>query len=497
MARLLSHLWQRLQPWLVGSLGLAVVSGLGGRSPLLAAPLCAADLEPQINAILHQQPAARRAHWGIVVAPVAGGEPLYTRAAEQFFIPASNIKLLTTAAALQHFGPAHRVHTTVYGHTGGGETTVQIVGQGDPTLTATSLQTLAQQVAQQLPTLGATAQIDRLILDDTYFQGEAINPNWEWEDLQAGYGAPVTSLILDGNAILLRLTPQQIGQPLRVAFASPLDAQDWPLENRSRTVAPSELEEVQVVQDGHRQTLQVVGQLRAGSAAEDVAIATPAPTLRFLRHFRAALTGAGLTVRRAEVAPQPSVPLPQTLAVQASPPLAEWVAIANAESENLYAETLLYLIGQDRAIAQTSTRAAGIAGVEVILAELGVDPTGIDQADGSGLSRKNLATPTAFVQTLQAMQRSPHGQVYRDSLAVAGVSGTLRNRFQGTPVVGRLQGKSGAISGIAALSGYLTPAHHPPLAFSILVNHFDQPVRTIRPSIDDIVVLLADLQTCP
>jgi len=496
MSRTLSHLWQRLQPWFVGSLGLAVVSGLGWRSPLLAAPLCAADLEPQINAILQQQPAIRRAHWGIVVAPVAGGEPLYTRSAEQFFIPASNIKLLTTAAALQHFGPAHRVRTTVYGHTEGGETTVQIVGQGDPTLTAASLQTLAQQVAQQLPRLGATAQIDRLILDDTYFQGDAINPNWEWEDLQAGYGAPVTSLILDGNAIHLRLTPQQIGQPLQVAFASPLDAQDWALENRSRTVAPTAPEEVQVVQDGQRQTLQVLGQLRTGSAAEDVAIATPTPTLRFLRHFRAALIGAGLTVRRAEVAPQPSA-LPQTLALQMSPPLAEWVAIANAESENLYAETLLYLIGHDRAIAQTSTLAAGIVGVEAILAELGVDPTGIDQADGSGLSRKNLATPTAFVQTLQAMHRSPYGQVYRDSLAVAGVSGTLRNRFQGTPVVGRLQGKSGAISGIAALSGYLTPPHHPPLAFSILVNHFDQPVRAIRPSIDDIVVLLADLEACP
>ncbi|NEQ25223.1 MAG: D-alanyl-D-alanine carboxypeptidase/D-alanyl-D-alanine-endopeptidase, partial [Microcoleus sp. SIO2G3] len=136
---------------------------------------------------------------------------------------------------------------------------------------------------------------------------------------------------------------------------------------------------------------------------------------------------------------------------------------------------------------------AGIAAIETTLARIGVDPAGFDLADGSGLSRHNLVTPEAIVQTLQAMAAS---SAYRNSLAVAGESGTLINRFQGTIVQGRLQGKTGALSGVAALSGYLDPPIYEPIAFSILVNHFDVPVREVRPAIDAIVLQLAELQAC-
>jgi len=469
--------------------------GLGlesGRSPLHAAPLCPDELAPAIDQILESQP-AQRAQWGILVAPLDGGEPLYELDAERFFIPASNVKLLITAAALTRFGADHQVTTTVYAAPSEGETVLRIVGQGDPSLTDASLQALAQQVRAQAP--GA---IDRLIVDDTHFWGDPINPNWEWEDLQAGYGPPVNSLMLNLNEIRLNLLPQEVGQPLGVSFEIPGDAAEWQIENRSTTVPAGDAPEFTwIVQDGQRRRLQIHGQLQAGSEPSEEAIAVPTPPQRFLRQFEVALRQAGLTVRQTEVASEPMSEPGWAIAQLPSPPFIDLITEANTDSENLYAEALLRHIGVSLARPQSSTLEAGLEGTELILATLGVDPDSIALADGAGLARKNLATPSAFVATLQGMHRSPNAEAFRRSLAIAGTTGTLRNRFRDTPVEGRFYGKTGALSGVAALSGYLDPPNYPPLAVSILVNHFDQAVREIRPSMDEIVLRLADLQPCP
>jgi len=475
------------------SLALALIMlGVGNWGAIAA--VCPADLATEIDAILQRQPITRRARWGILVSPLAGGEPLYGRDAQQFFIPASNIKLLTTAAALTQFGPDYQIRTSVYQvPSAEGEVVVWVVGRGDPSLTQESLRDLAQQIRSR-----GIRRVDRLVVDDRYFSGDPINPNWEWEDLQAGYGTPANALMLDSNAIALQLIPQAPGQPLQVLFENPLDARDWTVINDSRTLPPgsTEPEFTQLQQDGQRRVLRVLGQLQAGSEAEEEAIATSEPTGRFLRQFRAALVAAGIEVGSGAIATTPKPDMATELAFTLSPPLADLINAANTESENLYAEALLHLVGANQPNPQSSTLISGLEGTEAILATLGVDPEGIDQADGAGLARRNLATPEAFVQTLQAMHRSPHAAVYRQSLAVAGVSGTLRNRFRDTPVASRLWGKTGAISGIAALSGYLEPPNYPPLAFSILVNHFDQPVRTVRPTMDEVIEVLATLQPC-
>lgn len=474
------------------SLSLLGVALAGGRSPLHAAPLCPHELAPTIDQILASQP-SQRAQWGILVAPLEGGEPLYALEAEHFFIPASNVKLLITAAALTRFGPEHQVTTTVYAEPNAGETVLRIVGQGDPSLTDVSLQALAQQVREQIP-----GSVDRLIVDDTYFWGDPINPNWEWEDLQAGYGPPANSLMLNLNEIRFNLFPQAVGQPLGVSFAIPGDGAGWQIENFSTTVPAGDAPELTwIVQDGQRQRLQIHGQLQVGSEPSEEAIAVPNPTQRFLRQFEVALRQAGITVQQTEIASEPIGEQGVAIARISSPPFIDLITEANTESENLYAEALLRHIGVSFARPQSSTLEAGLEGSERLLTTLGVAPDSIALADGSGLARKNLATPSAFVATLQGMHRSPNAEEFRRSLAIAGRTGTLANRFRDTPVEGRFHGKTGALSGVAALSGYLEPPNYPPLAVSILVNHFDQAVREIRPSMDEIVLRLADLQPCP
>lgn len=367
---------------------------------------------------------------------------------------------------------------------------LRVVGQGDPSFTDVELRQLIQQIGDRHIT-----HIDRLIGDDQYFQGEILNPNWEWEDVQAGYGAGVNSLILNLNAIALSLSPQAVGQPLQLSWSDPAEALRWQVENHSMTVAAETPEFLLLERQLNQPTLRIRGQLQISGEPEIEAIAIPDPSEYFLRRFRQILVAEGISVSQVEMATIPHVGNEQAIATVTSAPLSELLIQANRESENLYAEALLRILGA-QAGSTDSTLAAGIAAVETILVELGVNPDGYALADGSGLSRHNLVSPEALVQVLRAIAQSPEAEVYRESLAIAGVNGTLQNRFRETPIQGRLFGKTGTASGIVTLSGYLELPDYQPVVFSILVNQSDQPVRIIRQAIDEMVLKLAQLRSC-
>ncbi|MFQ3627687.1 MAG: D-alanyl-D-alanine carboxypeptidase/D-alanyl-D-alanine-endopeptidase [Cyanobacteriota bacterium] len=470
------------------------------RPPLPTPPIaqspssfCAADLPRQLDALLDAEPVPR-SRWGVLVRSLDTGETLYARESAQLFIPASNAKILTTAAALTALGPTFRIRTSLYRDTteAAGQTWLRLVGRGDPTLTTAQLDTLAAQIKAQ-----GIARIDRLTVDTSYFQGDEVNPHWDWEDAQAGYGAPVSSVMVDGNTIALQLVPQAIGQPLRVVWQDPADGAGWAIDNRSRTVAASEAEFTTVRRAFDRLLLRVGGQLRVGSAAESEIIPVTDPTRHFINRLRRSLRNQGIALGPVAIATTRIRSTEPEIASIASAPLSELLKPTNANSENLYAEALLRILGAEQLPDQSANSlSAGIAALKATLTQLGVSADSYAPADGSGLARKNLASPESLVETLRAIARTPNARVFRDSLAVAGSSGTLQSRFRNTPVQGRLWGKTGAISGIASLSGYLEPPQHPPLAISILVNHFDQPVRTVRPTIDDLVLRMAQVQSC-
>ena len=463
--------YQRSAGWRRFSLGILALGLLMAARGAIAqasptdkntAGVCPADLAAEIDEIAGQPP-LQRGRLGILVetlgATKADRKALYARDAERYFIPASNAKLFTTAAALRRLGPNFRMRTSVYGSTHTtGLTTLRIVGRGDPSLTDEKLAELAQQLYQQ-----GIRRVSNLIGDEHYFPGAAVNPNWEWEDVQAGYGAPVNSLILNRNAMGLSLLPQALGQPLQVVWDNPAWADQWRVDNTSRTVASTEAEYVDVGRDLSQPILRVTGQLIVGSQAETAAISIPNPGEHFLQQFRQTLEAAQITVAQTALTTTPTAALPPELAATESPPLSELLEPTNQNSQNLYAEALLKSLGvQSSPQSPLDATEAGVAAVQTILASIGVDPESYTLADGSGLSRHNLTTPTALVNTLQGMAATPEAAIYKDSLSVAGVNGTLRNRFRNSPVAGRLQGKTGAVSSNASLSGYLTPPNHPP-----------------------------------
>ncbi|WP_416674008.1 D-alanyl-D-alanine carboxypeptidase/D-alanyl-D-alanine endopeptidase [Egbenema bharatensis] len=457
--------------------------------------LCPADLEDAIEAITTREE-FRRGHWGILVQ-TEDQQTLYAQNAERLFIPASNAKLLTSAAILETLGADFRIRTSVYQlGSQSGETVLRIAGRGDPSLTDQDLRDLAQQLRDR----GIT-RIDLLMGDDSYFQGDATNPTWEWEDVQAGYGTPVNSLILNENAIGLTLTPQAVGQPLRVDWMDAAETAQWQVVNRSVTVDPEAPEFVRVGRDLNQNVLYVEGQLRAGAELERAWVSVPQPAQRFMQRFGEILAIQGIQVQQSLITNSPVTNGGAEIAAVESPPLAELLMEANQESVNLYAESLLRILGvqasaSDPTWEDKTALAAGIEAVETVLTQLGVNSEGYALADGSGLSRRNLISPEATVQTLQAMIRSVHAPLYRSSLPVAGVSGTLQNRFQNTPIQGRLQAKTGALTNAIALSGYLEPINYPALVFSITVNQYNQPLGRVQQSMDEIVETLGQLTSC-
>lgn len=459
-----------------------------------AESLCPAQLGTAINAVI-ERPQFRRARWGILVeplSPMGRNRALYNRDAERFFIPASNVKLLTTAAALLALAPDFRIRTSVYD---AGEGVLRVIGRGDPSLTETQLQELAQQLKRQ-----GIRNIKHLIVEDGYFQGQSLNPNWEWEDVQANYGASVNSLILNQNAVNLTLAPQQVGQPLRVSWADAIAGRQWRIENESVTAKAGTPNSVTVSAVLGQPVLRIKGQLAVDANPRIFGMAILNPAEYFLQHFRQVLVTEGIRVERVSIESKVNTTGERELAAVESPPLPVLLAEVNQQSNNLYAEVLLRTLQASAPQALVSANPdSGNIGLQVLkttLTALGVNPESYALSDGSGLSRHNLVSPEAIAQTLQVMAQSSQASVYRDSLPVAGVSGSLRNRFRDTLAQGNVQAKTGTVTGAVTLSGYLNIPTYQPLVFSIMVNQSDQSISTLRQAIDEIVLVLTRLRSC-
>ncbi|KGF72836.1 hypothetical protein DO97_03625 [Neosynechococcus sphagnicola sy1] len=461
-------------------------------------PLCRADLARAIQGIL-DRPQWHRSRWGILIQTLSPPVTLFERDSYRFFIPASNVKLMTTAAALHRLGADFRMRTTVQRVNPAtltiaglrpDATVLRLVGRGDPSFTTANLQDLAQQLRRQ-----GILHIDLLLLDTHYFLGAAIAPSWAWEDVQLGYGAPATSLILNQNVNYLRLMPQAVGQPLQITWEDAAAMNLWPLRNVSQTVPATADEFIEVQPQGG--WLQIRGQLRVGADPEFIGIPYPDPVQHFSQQLRLALAAQQITVTRTEITDTPSATAEPEVGAISSPPLAALITTANQDSNNLYAEVLLRSLGASQVATEASTATLGLELLQATLTQLGIDPGGYHLVDGSGLSRQNLVSPVALVQTLQAMAQSREASVFLASLATAGVNGTLQDRLQQTSAQGVVRGKTGTLEGVSSLSGYVLVPNAIPLVFSLMVNQSEQPTAAQRQALDEIVLLLTRLGSCP
>ena len=448
--------------------------------------ICPAQLGTAIDAVINR-PLFSRVRWGILVQPLSSAPTLYNRDAQKYFIPASNAKLLTTAAALQQLGANYRFRTSIYQSA---NNVLRVVGRGDPSLSDTQLQVLVKQLKEK----GIT-QIKQLIADDSYIQGDIVNSTWQWEDIQSDYGAPVNSFILNQNVFSLKIVPQIVGKSSQVVWTDSNEEKRWQVVNQSVTVAQNQPNYINLNRNLSGTVLRIQGQVAAASQPYLVSLPVVDPNYYFLRRFRTILATEKIALGQTLVSPGGTNQ--QELAAVQSPPLSELLIETHQNSNNLYAEALLRALAfKQPRIPNKNTADIGLEVLKKTLTQLGVDASGYVLVDGSGLSRRNLVTPEALVQTLQAIAKTPAASVYRASLPVAGKSGTLKNRFRGTLAEGIVQAKTGTLSGAVSLSGYVNAPQYEPLVFSILVNQSEQPASVLRQAIDEIVVLLTQLQRC-
>ncbi|MDX2152508.1 MAG: D-alanyl-D-alanine carboxypeptidase/D-alanyl-D-alanine-endopeptidase [Bryobacteraceae bacterium] len=478
---------------------------------LLAATLAAAPpLKREIDKLLASTPMSARAHWGIRAVRLDTGKVLYERQAKSFFTPASNTKLFSTALALSRLGPEYRFKTRILaagapdaqGRLPGD---LRLVGGGDPTLTARTfpyekgpakgdplraLDELASQVAAR----GVRVIEGDIVGDDRAYPWEPYPDGWGIQDMVWEYGAPVSALTINDNAIRLRVRPTAPGQPALVTLDPPLD--HYVLHDRVLTVDTPDAR-VDVDRLPGSSELRVAGTLRAGGIGYSTLVAIDDPALYAARAFKEALTRRGIAVRgrpRAlhrlpgEILPEPEPAV--TIAERESPPLVEVLKVIDKVSQNLYAELVLREVARVR--RGDAARPAALEELRAFLAEAGVPKDDYRFEDASGLSRLTLITPEVVTTLLTYMAKSPHAQPWFDLMPVGGVDGTLENRFKDLPDGKRVAAKTGSLSHVNALGGYALTRKGRRVAFSIVVNAYRGPASEARAIIDKIAVLFAN-----
>jgi serine-type D-Ala-D-Ala carboxypeptidase/endopeptidase (penicillin-binding protein 4) len=453
--------------------------------------ICPANLSNTVNSIASRYNLQRH-HWGYYVQPLATSIPLASYQGSSLFIPASSNKLLTTAAVLNHLGGQYRLRTSIYQDPNSNpqQPSLTIVGRGDPTITTAQIQDLAAQLQQK-----GIRQISKLTANGGYFRGSPMNPDWEWGDLYTDYGVPTTSLILQQNAVDLVVNPQQIGQPPSYRWRTPLAGIPWQIDNRAVTGAARTESSIEVQAQQGKPTLLLTGNLPVGSGGTTLNLAMLSPDATWLSQLQFNLAQKQINTSQLQVIESEPVTLGQEVAAIESPTLGELVKQTNHTSNNLFAEVLLRTLGRSNTEPGNNTADLGLRMVKAKLTGLGVNANGYRQADGSGLSRKNLLSPQTLVQTLIGMSKTPEAAIYRDSLPVGGVSGTLASRFKSYP--NQIQAKTGTLTGTIALAGYANPTQYQQLAFGILVNNHDRPASEIRSAVDEMATAFLRLRNCP
>ena len=474
-----------------------------------------AELQSKIRSRL-MAPELRRGQVGVKIVSLDTGKVIFEENAEKYFMPASNMKNFTVATALEKLTPEFRFVTSVFApstpdSTGLIKGNLRIFGRGDVSISTSfsdgNYYKGLDDLADKIVAAGVKRVEGDLIADETYFVGDPVPGEWERDDLQWYYGAEISALPINDNAIDLSVKPGPSGYPCSVKM-SPFNPVVR-IVNQCVTTAAGTLRTLKIEKKIDRNIIEISGALPVGNAGFNRSVTVSRPAELFVALLKERLAAKGVTVTgqtRAVNTTSTGLPTEPTVEIAKleSPPLSLIAAKTMKPSQNMYTETLLWTLGENARAAATvpgggvapvstaNSSDLGLSAVSRFLTEIGVAPDGIIQHDGSGLSRLNLITPAAVVQLYSYMgKRSRYSQTWRDSLTIGGVDGTLRNRFKGTRASGNVRGKTGTIEQVSALSGYIRTAAGEELVFSMVVNGvIDPPARTS--ALDEIVVSLAD-----
>ena len=438
-------------------------------------------LVDEIDRILGRR-SYKRASWGIDVHWIEAGEAVYAKSPDAPLSPASNVKIFTTAVALDQLGADFSFTTRLIAEgtlsekgTLKGDLVLQ--GGGDPNLSGglekkTRPFVYLDRMVRAAQQVGIRVVDGDLIGDDSYFVHAPFGKGWTDTDVQHRYGAAVSALSFYDNVLSLAVGPgDNVGDRLQVSFFPSYSF--FSVINRGKTVSSGARKTFAWSGPGDGNRIRLWGNIPISSRKSWRLVTVDDPALYTATVFRERLRKVGIRVTGRTRArhygeSEPAVQSNEVY-VHSSLPLQDIIAVINKKSHNLAAEILLRTLG-----AESSGVGSDEAGLQVVydfLQEAGVDLATVDLYDGSGLSRDNLITPRAEVLLLSHLAHQPYFPLFMESLAVAGRDGTLKGRMRRRLTRGNVYAKTGSLKKVTTLGGYIRTRSRRTLAFSILVNN--------------------------
>ena len=441
------------------------------------------------------------AHWGILIVDPSSGDTLYSRNAGKLFMPASNMKILTSATALTQLGAGYRYRTSFLARgavaNGTLEGDVLVVGRGDPSVSDHMVHDAMlplRVIADSIAARGIHHITGRVLPYGDAFPGAVLGFGWSYDDFEDSYSAPTDELLFNEGFSELRVrggdTP---GAPALVEVRPAHSI--LKVKNRATTVsaagdsARARANTLHARKDSTTWDVILEGQIAVRDTAT-IDVTHHDPDAAYAAAVAEALSDKGISV---EGRSTDSTARVDTLATLSSPPLSEILKALMKPSQNQIAEMLYHTV----ALAKTGVGSAdsGRVVVERQIASWGVPvPAEAVVRDGSGLARYDYISPRTVVRILDAMHKSPSFQVYYDALPIGGVDGTIRNRMKGTPAEGNVHAKTGSVAQSRSLSGFVTTADQHLLIFSFLSNNWTVPVRSVERVQDAIAARLAGMR---
>jgi D-alanyl-D-alanine carboxypeptidase/D-alanyl-D-alanine-endopeptidase (penicillin-binding protein 4) len=413
----------------------------------------------------------RGGEWGVLVMSVTRGDTLYSEQPDLLLKPASTMKLMTTALALERFGPEHTFDTDVLrgGPVNGGvlDGNLYLRGGGDPTLSLRFWQgeSPMDALARQVVSAGIRRVNGDVVADESAFDAERIPFGWKSSYLMSAYAAPISALSLNENLVWIVARPEN-GQAV-VELDPPSTA--IPIVSTVRVTGGSG---GRIAARRTANGIAVSGSIGSSSAPRRYSLVVQEPPAFAAGALEASLRKAGVEVVgsvRLGVTPKGAEPVAEVQSL----PLANIVSYMNRESINHFAELLFRDVAHEN--GHSGSAKAGLDALRELLAtKAGGQPEAVRVADGSGLSEADSLTARSMVQLLAYAHRAPWGSVFHASMPVAGESELMRRRMRSTPAQGNLHAKTGTTNTVASLAGYVTALNGEVLAFAFIYNGRDR-----------------------
>lgn len=460
------------------------------------------ELRGELNAAF-DDPNFYNAHWGVLIQSLSTGEVLVSRNEYKSFMPASNMKLFTSSAALATLGPNFTYTTRlltdgiISGDTLNGS--LILSGSGDPTISGRfnggRVTQTFEQWADSLLAMGIRVVNGDIIGDDNCFDDDYYGSAWSADYETDWYAAQVGGIVFNDNCVDFSVSPaDSFGIPADIMIVP--DTKYVTIINETVTVPPESTYYISFERKRGTNIIYVRGKFPTNKSSWNESIAVDNPTLYAVTVLKEVLASKGIAVSGNPVdidnmpADTSAHPLRFQVASYVSPSLSEIVKTINKPSQNLYAEQVFRTMG--RIYYGTGGMKTGRYAAYPVFARWGIDTTRLMMLDGSGLSRMDLVTPRDIVSVLAGMQKSPVFSTFYDSLPIAGVDGSLRSRLKDTKAQNNVRAKTGFIGYVRSLSGYVTSADGELFVFSIVANHYTVPTSMVEKIQDYVCVRLAN-----